>query len=90
MYMHIFRRTHKKKKKRLGAQWLRVLNAFAEDLGVVPSPLSGSQPPVTPVLGALMPSSGLWRFLHLCSAHKLTKIDTNTHINNILKFVSED
>ena len=44
-----------------GAEWVRVLDAFAEDPGSISRTQGSSQPSITPVLEDLMPSSGFHR-----------------------------
>lgn len=46
------------------AQKLKALAAFADDQDSIPNTYTGSQKPVTPVLGDLMPSSDLHRAVH--------------------------
>lgn len=53
------------------------LHAYPRDLNSVPSPMSGdSWPPVTPVLGDMTLSSGLWGYPHI---HVYIHTDTHTH-----------
>lgn len=66
---------------------LQAHTAYAKDLASVTAS-GGSQLPGTPVPGALMPSSGVSRYLHSYGTHK---IRTGTHIHiNKKKFFFED
>lgn len=58
------------------AQHLRALSALAEDLGLIPSTLIDTQPPITPVPEILTPSSDF----HRHHTHANTQIQ-----NKILK-----
>lgn len=58
------------------AQQLTTLVAIAENSGLLPSTHMGQ---LTPVSGALTPSPGMHRYLHMCGSHIFRH--THIHIN---------
>lgn len=70
------------------AQWLSALAALAKDLNLVlwfsVPILAGSQLPVTPVLGDMMPYSGLYRhYMHVVQEQSSTHIQIK--VNELFK-----
>lgn len=63
------------------------LAALAEDLGLIPKqPLGSSQPPVTAVLGDLVPSSGLHEHQAQTQCRRACRQNTHAHNKNTVKY----